>query len=288
MKFCGYKVNDSVIGDGEFVMQNVNRYKNAFLLFMAATLVGCVTTAPMTTIGQKEPEKAVQLRTQLAAELIRTGDLDRAKRELDIALKINSRSAEANLITGVLLQQAGGENNLRNAELYFKRAVDIEPSNPQARNNYGAYLFLRKRYAEAVNHLHVAATTLGYQQRASALENLGRTYLVLKQNQLAEQSFIQALQVDRNSLIARIELAELFYLKGQITDAGQMYEEYVRLTGQSLQGARALWIGVRLARARQDEMSMKILLNQLRAQFPDSPEYQSYLKQQNSSEAVWK
>ncbi|MFB2538589.1 MULTISPECIES: type IV pilus biogenesis/stability protein PilW [unclassified Acinetobacter] len=257
-------------------------------LALSVTLTACVSTTPATKIGQTDPSKAVELRTQLAAELIRTGQLDRAKQELDEALRTNSRSVETNVMMGVLLQQAGGEANLKNAEAYFKRAVDIAPRNPQARNNYGTYLVLRQRYAEAVPHLQVAATTLGYEQRAAALENLGRTYLLRNQTELAQQTFLQVLDVNRDSIIARIELAELFYLQGRITDAGQMYEEYVRYTGQSAQGARALWIGARLARARQDDMSMKILVNQLRAQFPDSPEYQSYLKQQNNSEAVWK
>lgn len=252
------------------------------------TVVGCQTTTSNSTLGDKNPTRAVQLRTQLAAEYIRTGDLDKAKNELDQALKINSRSVEANLMMGVLLQQEGSPTNMKKAEEYFKRAISIDAQYPQARNNYGTYLFQQGRYKDAIEQFKIAGTTLGYEQRFSALENLGRTYLKLNDNVGAEQAFTQALQANRDAVISRLELAELFYYQQRFTLAGQMYEDYVRYTGQTNQGARALWIGLRLARARNDEMGMKVLVNQLRAQFPDSPEYKRYLQLQNSSEAVWK
>jgi len=65
-------------------------------------------------------------------------------------------------------------------------------------------------------------------------------------------------------------------------------EEEVKIGGQDKQGARALWIGLRIARANNDQMGMQVLVNQLRALFPDSKEYQRYLQLQYSTEAVWK
>lgn len=258
------------------------------LTTLLLSVTACQTTGSNSTLGDKNPNKAVQLRTQLAAEYIRTGDLDRAKKELDQAMKINARSVDANLMMGVLLQTEGSAINLKKAEDYFKRAVALDNKAPQVRNNYGTYLFQQERYAEAIEQFKIAGVTLGYEQRYAALENLGRTYLKLNDTAQAEQAFIQALQANRDALISRLELAELLYYQQKYTLAGQMYEDYVRYTGQTNQGARALWIGLRLARARHDEMGMKVLINQLRAQFPDSPEYKRYLQLQHSSEAVWK
>ena len=59
-------------------------------------------------------------------------------------------------------------------------------------------------------------------------------------------------------------------MQQQIPAATQMYEQYVRTVGQKNQGARALWIGVRVARANADKMGMQVLVNQLRALFPES------------------
>lgn len=258
------------------------------ILMVILGMVACQTTTKTSTLGDKDPQKAVKLRTQLAGEYIRIGDLDKAKNELDQALAINARAVEPNLMMGVLLQQEASPNNMKQAETYFKRAIAIDPKFAQARNNYGAYLFLNSRYQEAVQQFELAGTTLGYEQRYTALENLGRTYLRLDDKVNAEKAFQRVLQVNRQSLIAKIELAELYYLDQRFTQAGHMYEDYVRSTGQTHQGARPLWIGLRLARARNDDMGMQVLANQLRAQFPDSPEYKRYLQLKNSSEAVWK
>ncbi|TXJ08826.1 MAG: type IV pilus biogenesis/stability protein PilW [Acinetobacter sp.] len=258
------------------------------LTSMMMGVAACQTTSSTSTLGEKNPDRAAKLRTQLAAEYIRTNDLDKAKNELDQALSIDSRSVDANLMMGVLLQKEGSPSNLKKAEDYFKRAVALDNKAAQVRNNYGTYLFQLERYQDAVEQFQIASVTLGYEQRYAALENLGRTYLKLNDTAKAEHAFMQALQINRDAVIARIELAELLYMQEKFTLAGQMYEDYVRYTGQSNQGARALWIGVRLARARHDDIGMKVLINQLRAQFPDSPEYKRYLQLQQSSEAVWK
>ncbi|MFW2104632.1 type IV pilus biogenesis/stability protein PilW [Acinetobacter guillouiae] len=253
----------------------------------ALVVQGCQTTNSDTII-KKDPEKAVKVRTQLAAEYIRTGDLDAAKRALDQALETDSRDSAANMMMGVLLQQEGSKISMEKAGGYFKRAISSDSKNAQARNNYGTYLFVTERYNDAIEQLSIAGAALGYDQRYKALENLGRVYLKVGDVANAEKAFKQALQVNRDSIISLVELSEIFYLQQKSAQASQLYEQYVRLVGQDKQGARALWIGLRIARANNDQMGMQVLVNQLRALFPDSKEYQRYLQLQYSTEAVWK
>jgi len=117
---------------------------------------------------------------------------------------------------------------------------------------------------------------------------LGRIYLQLGDVEKAEKAFKQALQVNRDSYVSMLELSEIFYLRQQIPAATQLYQQYVTAVGQNNQGARALWLGIRLARANGEDMNKQVLVNQLRALFPDSQEYQRYLQLQYSTEAVWK
>ena len=263
-------------------------YKLAFITTICMSAIFITACQTPTTMVKKDPEKAVKVRTQLAAEYIKSGDLDSAKRTLDQALEMNSRDSAANMMMGILLQQEGSKVSMDKADAYFKRAISADPKNAQARNNYGTYLYQIERYNDAIEQLNVAGTTLGYDQRYKAFENVGRIYLKLGDMTNAEKSFKQALQVNRDSYISMLELSEIFYLKQQTAAATQLYEQFVRGVGQKNQGARALWIGIRNARANSDTMGMQALVNQLRALFPESPEYQRYLQLQYSTEAVWK
>ena len=263
-------------------------YKLAFITTICMSAIFITACQTPTTMVKKDPEKAVKVRTQLAAEYIKSGDLDSAKRTLDQALEMNSRDSAANMMMGILLQQEGSKVSMDKADAYFKRAISADPKNAQARNNYGTYLYQIERYNDAIEQLKVAGTTLGYDQRYKAFENVGRIYLKLGDMPNAEKSFKQALQVNRDSYISMLELSEIFYLKQQTAAATQLYEQFVRGVGQKNQGARALWIGIRNARANSDTMGMQALVNQLRALFPESPEYQRYLQLQYSTEAVWK
>ncbi|WP_407641530.1 type IV pilus biogenesis/stability protein PilW [Acinetobacter tianfuensis] len=255
-------------------------------MIAAGVLTGCQSTS--SDIVKKDPKKAVQVRTQMAVEYLKTGDLDAAKRELDQALQTNSRDAQANMMMGVLLQQEGSAINMEKADTYFKRALASDSKNAQIRNNYGTYLYQIGRYTDALEQLNIAGAALGYDQRSKALENAGQIYLKLGDTVNAEKTFKQALQANRSSFISMLELAEIFYLNQQTAEAARLYEQFVRSVGQNNQSARALWIGIRIARANQDNLGMQVLINQLRALFPESPEYQRYLQLQYSTEAVWK
>ena len=278
-----------------FSVQKDNKEENALKkpVMYKLTFITMVTAAVLLSGCQssglkKDPEKAMQVRTQLAAEYLKSGDLDAAKRALDLALENGSRDPAANMMMGILLQQEGSDINLKKADSYFKRALSADSKDAQIRNNYGTYLFQMQRYPEAVEHLSIAGATLGYNQRFRALENLGRVYLRMDDVANAEKAFRQALGINRDSSIALLELAELLYLRGEATDATYVYQQYVRSVGQKNQGARALWIGIRTARANNDDLGRQALVNQLRALFPESQEYQRYLQLQYSTEAVWK
>ena len=264
-------------------------YKFAFISALCTSafmLTACQTTS--NDVMQKDPEKAAKVRAQMAIEFFKAGDLDATKRALDQALEANPRDSQANMMMGVLLQQEGSKLNVEKADGYFKRAISTDPKNAQARNNYGTYLYQVGRYNDALEQLNIAGSTLGYDQRSKALENAGLIYVKLGDVANAEKTFQQALKANRDSFISMLELSEIFYLNQQTAAATQMYEQFVRAVGQKNQSARALWIGIRTARANGDKQEMQVLVNQLRALYPESPEYQRYLQLQYSTEAVWK
>lgn len=248
----------------------------------AVLLTGCETTATapvsMMKTGQSaaNPEAAALARVGIAAQYIRSGDLDAAHRNLTDALEAFPRLPEANNMMGVLLQREGSEPNQIKAEEHFKRAIANKEDFAQARNNYGVFLSSRKRYAEAYTQFELAGSQLGYSDRSAALENLGRTAVILGKQAEAQKAFTQALQTNSESVVARFELAEIFLKQNRVQTARSLYDEYLRLSGDQQQSARSLWLGMRIAKESQDTGRLQSLTERLQQVYPDSNEYRHY------------
>lgn len=255
------------------------------MLLSSVTLVGCQTVPDDVN---KNPEQAARTRTAIAAEYIKKGDLDTAQQHLERALKSDPRSAEAYNMMGILLQREGSPINVQKAEGYYRKAISLKDDFAQAHNNYGVYLSQQKRYREAYKQFAIAGATLGYEGRGAALENLGRTALLLEDAPQAQQAFESALKAEPNLLVARFELAELLLGQGRVRESAALYDEYLRLLGRNPQGSRSLWLGMRLARLQQKQPLLQQYASELQQRYPDSEEYQRYQQVKNSPGMPWK
>ena len=236
----------------------------------------------------RDPEQAARTRTAIAAQYIQSGELDAAQRHLQQALEANPRSAAAHNMMGVLLQTEGSAVNLRRAEESYKRAIELEPDFAQAHNNYGVFLSKQQRHAEALQRFEVAGATLGYEGRASALENLGRTALLVGNTARAQKAFEQAIHADRAATGARYELAQLLLDQGKLTEASRWFTEYRQLLGRSPLDAGSLWLGMRISRLQQDQTRLQEYALQLQQRYPNSEQYQRYLSILQTPGTPWK
>ncbi|MGI9339604.1 MAG: type IV pilus biogenesis/stability protein PilW, partial [Psychrobacter sp.] len=209
-------------------------------------------SAPVSNNKNLNKQEIARVRTSLAAQYIRKNELDAAQRQLEKAFAANSRYAPAYDMMGVLLQQEGSRLNLEKADAYFKKAIALDGDFEQARNNYGVYLSQMRRYSEAAQQFEIAGSALGYEGRISALENLGRTYLQLNDRAAAAKAFLRALDGNRNSLVAHIELVDLLLAQNRVQQAQRLYDETLILVqGQGI-SPRLLLQGIKLAEAQGD------------------------------------
>ena len=235
-----------------------------------------------------DKQEIARVRTSLAAQYIRKNELDAAQRQLEKAFAANSRYAPAYDMMGVLLQQEGSRLNLEKADQYFKQAIALDAEFTQARNNYGVYLSQMKRYNEAIAQFEIAGSVLGYEGRIGALENLGRTYLQLNNHPLAAKAFLRALEGNRNSLIAHIELVDLLLEQQRIIQAQRLYDEtLVLIKGQDI-SPRLLLQGIKLAAVQNDITTRQQLAQQLLSAYPLSEEAKQLKTWLNNPEAPWK
>ena len=271
-------------------------------VFGVLVLSGCQTTPTNDLLGNSpyqtstrasndrnlDQQEIARVRTSLAAQYIRKNELDTAQQQLEKAFAADSRYAPAYDMMGVLLQQEGSRINLAKADEYFKKAIALDKYFVQAHNNYGVYLSQTKRYREAAEQFEIAGATLGYEGRIGALENLGRTYLQLGDNSAASKAFLRALDGNRNSIIAHIELVDLLLNQQRVPQAQRLYDETLILVqGQGI-SPRLLLQGIKLAAAQNNITTRQQLAQQLLSAYPLSDEAKQLKTWLNNPEAPWK
>lgn len=282
----------------KYLMPKCLLIASALMALMAA---GCQSTPSNELAGMEyqtstqpsnnrnlDKQEIARVRTSLAAQYIRKNELDTAQRQLEKAFAADSRYAPAYDMMGVLLQQEGSRINLEKADQYFKKAIALDRDFEQARNNYGVYLSQMGRYSEAVEQFEVAGSALGYEGRIGALENLGRTYLQLDNRPAAAKAFLRALEGNRNSIIAHIELVDLLLEQQRVQQAQRLYDETLILVKGQGMSPRLLLQGIKLAAAQNDITARQQLAQQLLSAYPLSDEAKQLKTWLNNPEAPWK
>jgi type IV pilus assembly protein PilF len=98
----------------------------------------------------------------------------------------------------------------------------------------------------------------------------------------AKVAFTRALAMDRTNRIALLEMANIEYEDANWVLSSRYLENYQMIVRR--QSARALWLGVRLAKKLDDEDALASRALALRNLYPDSAEFQAYEKAVQSGE----
>ena len=248
------------------------------VLILTLVLTGCVTETTSTGVGARKSsadiEKQIESYIALGVGYIRNQEYQRAKDNLTRAIRLDSGSAHAHTMMGYVFQLEG-ENEA--AEQYFRKSIKLDPSYSLARNNFGAFLFIHKRYEEAAEQLRKASEDRIYAKRSQVFENLGMCYIELNKNQDAEQAFIRSVQLNPKQSRALLELTDIRFEQRNYVEAQNYYSRYNRAARHN---ARSLWLGIQLARVfgKEDEVASYALL--LKNVFPASAEYKAYADSQ--------
>jgi type IV pilus assembly protein PilF len=235
-------------------------------------LSACITTVDGVQVREVDQNKVLSNEIQLGMAYLGKGDREGAQIHFEKALKIDKKSHQA--INGMgLVYQYEGESEL--AEEYFKRSLKLRPDFAQGHNNYGSFLYSKKRFEEAYEEFNTAASVINYRGRAGALTNLGRTALMLDRPEKAEASFEHAVKLNPRESLALIELAEMLFTQEDYSASKKYLDQYDRVARQS---ARSLWLGIQIERIfgnNDKEASYALALKNLH---PYSKEYLNYKK----------
>ncbi len=231
---------------------------------LAALLVGCGSSP-----SREEPTdnaRAAQVNVQLGLGYLQRGQKQAAAEKLARALEQDPKSALVQH-ANALLQDVLGETEA--ADRHFRRAVELDPKDSEACNNYGAFLCRHKRFDEGVAMLEQALTNPLYATPEFAWSNIGQCRRQAGQPESAEAALRKAVQINPRHASAWLQLAETQLELGQAKQAQSSLARYHELAPQ---GPASLLLAARIEKAlgqRQAQGHYELLL---RGKFPDSDE----------------
>ncbi|RIX46759.1 MAG: type IV pilus biogenesis/stability protein PilW [Rhodocyclales bacterium GT-UBC] len=246
----------------------------AFVALSAAAQQDFESQAGNRVQAPGEPRNRARVHTELGAAYFQSGHMSAALDELRIALSADSSYVQAYSVRGLVYAQL---KEYAKAEDDFRRALDIAPGDPEVNNNYGWYLCDTGKEKQSIPYFLQALKNPLYETPDRAYANAGACALKAGDLEGAQNYLLNALRFSRDgALAARVQLAKLFYLRGNNSEAKIYLNEVLKMMDQPT--AEVLWLGVRLERRLGNRSTEGAYAAQLRSRFPTSLEYQEFLK----------
>jgi len=241
----------------------------------AVLLAGCVSGKPVVqqqsnefasmASGSAETQRARTF-TDLAAAYYERAQYKIALDELRKAITADSGFGPAYNIYGLIYMDLA-EDKL--AEDNFRRAIELNPNDSGARNNFGWFLCTRGHYDAGLEQFTAALSNPLYAHPEQAMTNAGLCAEKKGDLLLAESNMVKSLKLQPDNPNTILKLAGLNFRQGRLMDAQRLLDRHDALAPPT---AESLWLGVRLERKLGDRAQEAAYGLQLRKHFPDSNE----------------
>lgn len=225
---------------------------------------------PITESDEPEARKRARIRIELAAGYFDQGQTSVALDQIKQALIADPNFGPAHSLRGLVYMRL---NDNAMAEESFRRALQINPRDPDALHNYGFFACQQGRHAEGVQMFSRALTSPLYGGQAKTLMMLGTCQLRMGQTAEAEGSFSRAYELDPANPYVAFNLAALEFRRGELTKAQFVIR---RLNNSEQANAESLWLGIKIERKMNNTQAAEQLAQQLQRRFPRSKEWSAH------------
>ena len=251
------------------------------LLLATVGLSGCANKASQSGIGEARPEiitesdepearKRARIRLELAVGYFEQGQTTIALDELKQSILADPSYSEGYNLRGLIYMRL---DDFRFAEESFRKALILQPRDPNVMHNLGWLMCLNARYPESSELFSKALSNPQYGERAKTYRAQGLCQSRAGLRVEAEASLMKSYELDAGNPITAYNLADLLFQRGDFVKS-QFYIR--RLNNSELANAESLWLGVKVERQLSNRDSMLQLAAQLEKRFPQSNQTAAY------------
>lgn len=252
----------------------------ATLCVLVMVLAACVSeTKGYKPVKANLPE-AARINTQLGGEYARRREFEMAETKLKKAISEDETYAPAHARIAYVYAERGDPDQ---AAREYRRAIELDPADPDTRNDYGVFLCAHNKTAEADVNFMLAVRSPSYSTPAAAWTNAGVCARKAGDLERAEQDFRQSLATgaDAPDPLALAGMAQICYQKQDYLRARAFLQRYDKVGTPTPQ---LLALAVGNERALGDEAAARQYELKLIRLFPDSNEAAQLTKQPSSSQ----
>lgn len=218
------------------------------------------------TLPERNARHASDINVKLGVEYMKREQFDVAVRKLRHAINIDPRNSKAYDVLAVLYEQIG---EVEKAGEHFTKAIQLDPENAAAHNNYGNFLCRYAQPVQAEQQFLDAARNPLYETPEVAYTNAGICLLRNGDWVKAEMYLEKALLANKRFPVALYQIANLYYEKNWFREAQAYLKRYLEVAEHTPQ---TLWLGLRIARALDDKDTEASYAVLLKGKYPDSEE----------------
>lgn len=249
------------------------------LAVMALACSGCITSSSRPPPTPTSVGDAAQYNLQLGIGYLRQGDAQAAREKLEKAIAQEPNLATAHSALGIVFERL--EDPI-GAERHYRRAVDLDSSDPDNLNALAVFVCSRKQKPDEALKLFDRAIAIPLSvkgaNRPMLYTNAGTCAKGLDLAR-SENYLRGALAEDPRFPDALLQLAEVSLERGNALQGRGFIERYLAL---GKPGPAALWLGVRIEQSLKDAAAAGRYGDQLRREFPESAETRLLLEQARS------
>jgi type IV pilus assembly protein PilF len=235
-----------------------------------AILAGCAAQTPQpgtpAAVEAANAQARARIHTELSAGYYARGQFEVALEELNEALRLDPNFAPAYGMLGLVYSELRDDAR---AERNFQRAIEINPQDPEVRNNFGWFLCQRGREPQSLGQFELAVNNPFYRTPDMALVNAGRCAARVGDRKGAESYLQRALNVSPGNPSAHYLMANLAYKAGELELARTRMRNVMAF---AVPTAEALLLGVCLEKKLGDKPAEASYAYQLKQRYPNASE----------------